>query len=94
MSLWKRTKQYIDYATGHHVFWFEEALSGASHRLQIIIGHESCPLCGHVWPRTNTNQLDPQAFEAAELAALAQSHANMDAYAKKNGVPRRRLLRR
>jgi hypothetical protein len=94
MSVWKRTKQHINYALGMHVLWFEEALSGASHRLQILIGHEFCPLCGHVWPKTNTGELDPQAFEAAELVALTQSHANMDAYGKKNGIPRRRLLRR
>lgn len=84
--LWRRTKEYIDARLGMHILHFEEMVSGAQHRLQIFISHESCPLCGHAWPVTNTGELDPKKLEEQELANLRKGHDNMHTYAKKWGV--------
>lgn len=90
MSRWQRKAHEIVKALGMHVFHLEEPISGAEHKLQICLSHDACPLCGHVVPKTNTGDLDPYAYEKAELAALDKAHANMDGYGKKWGVPVRK----
>jgi hypothetical protein len=90
---WQRVKHHVDKALGMHIFHFEEALSGAKHRLQILIGYDSCPLCGHIWPKTNTGEINPFDYEARELAALHAVHANMDHYAKRTGAPVKKVRR-
>ncbi len=83
---WKRVKRVVDKAIGMDIFHLEEDRSGAEHKLQIVIGHDSCPLCGHVVPKDNLGQIDPAAHERAELAALETSHANMDKYIARTGA--------
>lgn len=90
MSTWKRVKHHIDKTLGMHIFYLEESQSGAEHRLQIEIGHDSCFLCGHVIPKDNLGKIDPYEFERRELAALQFSHDNMDLYAKRTATPIRR----
>jgi hypothetical protein len=84
---WKRVREFVDHQTGMHVMHLENPVTKATHKLQIWIGMDSCPGCGHVMPKTNTGEIDPRAHEAAELAALDQVHDNIDAYARKHRVP-------
>ena len=88
---WSVVKEHVDKQIGHHIIHMQEAWSKAEHIVQIIIGKDSCPLCGHVWPKTNTGELDPRAIKAAELASLELVHKNMDAYAKKNSIAIRKV---
>lgn len=94
MSRWLRKSHEIVKSLGMHVFHLEEPVSGAEHKLQICIGHDSCPLCGHVIPKTNTGELAPYEYEKQELANLDHSHGNQDAYAKKHQVPVRKVVKR
>lgn len=87
MSRWQRVKHHVDKALGFHIFHLEEPSSGAQHKLQILISHDSCPTCGHVIPKTNTGEIDPFAIERAELALLNKVHENMDAYIRRTGAP-------
>lgn len=80
-------KEMVDLRTGMHLIPLIEPNSGAEHRLQIVIGHDACAACGHVKPKTNTDEIDPKQHIKQEMTALEQSHANQRAYAKKHGVP-------
>lgn len=77
--------QYIDVESGFHVIELRDDL-GTKHVLQIAIGHEACPACGGVYPKTNTNEIDPKAAAANAAAALNRSRENLLAYAEKHGV--------
>lgn len=83
---WDVTHQYVEKQTGYHVIHLQDAWSKARHILQIMIGKDHCPMCGHVHPKTNTGELDMRALIATEIAALETVHSNIDAHAKKWGV--------
>ena len=79
-------KEVVDLRTGFHIIPLIEPETGAEHKMQITIGHASCPHCGHVTPRGNLGQLDTQQLIADELEALNQSHLAMRQHATKNRV--------
>lgn len=87
---WSKVREHIDHQIGMHVIHLEHAFTKAQHKLQIWLGMDACPLCGHVVPKTNTGELDPHAFVAQEIAALERVHGNIEAYARKHRVPIRR----
>lgn len=85
--MWIVKGEYIDKRLGHHVVVLHEPESDAHHLVQIVLGHEHCPACGHVKAKTNTGQLDPQAIVKAELEELNKSHANIERYRQQHRVP-------
>lgn len=87
---WVIKGQHIDKKLGQHVVVLHNPESDAHHLVQILISHESCPLCGHVKRKTNTHELDPQAIVRAELDELEKSHAQVARYAQKHRVPTKR----
>lgn len=91
---WQRKTHHIIKAIGMHIFHMEEPVSGAQHKLQICIGHDSCPLCGHVMPKDNLGKIDPFDYERRELMALELSHANIDTYGKRTHTPIKSLVGR
>lgn len=88
--MWIVTDQVVDHQLGMHIVHLEDSLTKAQHKLQICIGADSCPHCGHVVPKTNTGELDPRALIAAETAALEQVHADINRYAKTHKVRARK----
>lgn len=82
-------KEILDLRTGMHVVPLHDPVSGAEHKLQINVGHDSCPHCGHCMPKTNLDELDVPKLIAEEIASLSASHANIRKYAQKHGVPMR-----
>jgi hypothetical protein len=83
---WDVVSQHIDKQLGHHIIHLQDAWSKSRHIIQIMIGKDHCPLCGHVHPKTNTGELDVRAIIARNVEALETVHANIDAHAKKWGV--------
>jgi hypothetical protein len=79
--------QHVDKALGRHYVRLHDPDSGAEHHLVIYLGHDACPTCGHVKPKTNTGELDFRAILAEELKNLTVSHAQSEQYAKKHGIP-------
>jgi hypothetical protein len=77
-------EQYLDTESGFHVIELRDGKK--KHLVQIAVGHDSCPACGAVHPKTNLGELDPKAAVAQINAALDESHGNMLAYAKKHGL--------
>ena len=77
-------EQYLDLESGHHVVKLRDGKT--EHIVQIAVGFDSCPACGHVHPKTNLGELDPKAAVAQVIESLNQSHANMQEYAKKHGL--------
>lgn len=80
-------KELLDLRTGMHIIPLHEPDSGAEHKLQIETVHDSCPLCGHVKPKTNLGEIDAKKLITDEIAALNLSHNNQRAYARKHSVP-------
>lgn len=87
---WELKSQHVDKQLGMHILHLEEAWSKARHIIQILIGMDSCPLCGHVQPKTNTGEIDVPAILARELSALERVHQIIDAHAKRWNVRIRR----
>lgn len=86
MAWQKKGQDFVDPRTGYHVIPLIEAESGAEHKLQITVGHDSCPHCGTVSPKTNLGEIDTQAIIAGEIASLNMSHGLIQEYAKKHRV--------
>jgi hypothetical protein len=84
-SMFQTHAQYIDPESGFHVIELRDEL-GTRHLIQIAIGHEACPACGSVYPKTNTGEIDPRAAAAEITAALNLSRKNLLAYAEKHGL--------
>lgn len=78
-------QQYLDTASGFHVIELRDE-RGNRHILQIGVGHDSCPACGAVHPKTNLGELDPTAAIVAHNESLNSSLENMLAYAKAHGL--------
>lgn len=73
-----------------HVIPLHDPDTGAEHKLQVMLVHDSCPLCGHCTPKTNLGEIDTPKLIAQEIASLNQSHGNIRTYAKKNRAPIRK----
>jgi hypothetical protein len=78
-------QQYLDLASGFHVIELRDE-RGNRHLVQISVGHDSCPACGAVHPKTNLGELDPKAAIAQINEALNTSQNNLMAYAAKHGL--------
>ena len=78
------TEQYLDTASGFHVIKLRHGKT--EHIVQIAVGHDTCPACGAVHPKTNIGELDPKAAVAQVIAELDYSQQNALAYAKKHGL--------
>lgn len=84
---WDLKAHEFDHTVQRHYAVLHDPVTGAEHHLVIYAGHDSCPTCGHVKPKTNTGQLDFKAILKEEIANLEKSHAQSVAYAKKFNVP-------
>lgn len=83
---WQVKAQHLDKRLGMVIVHLHEPESGAEHRLQICVGADSCPLCGHVHIKTNLGQVDARAILARELEQLQADHAQQEAYARKFNI--------
>lgn len=88
---WEVKLQQLDKRLGMVIIHLHEPDSRAEHKLQIMVGHDACPHCGHLTLKTNTGDLDPRALLAEEMKLLEASHAQQDAFARKHGIPLRRV---
>lgn len=77
--------QYLDLGSGFHIVELLDE-QGNKHLVQIAVGHEACPACGGVYPKTNVGEIDPKAAVANITAELEQSRQSLLQYAKKHGV--------
>ncbi len=77
--------QYLDLASGFHVIELRDG-RGQRHLLQLAVGAEGCPACGHVHVKDGIGAVDPVAAVAAVNEALNTSQRQMLAYAEKHGV--------
>lgn len=84
---WDLKHHHFDHTLQRHYAVLHDHETGAEHHLVIHTGHDSCPHCGHVQPKTNTGELDFKAILAEQLANLEQSHAQSVAYAKRHNIP-------
>lgn len=78
--------QHLDLASGFHVIELRDE-KGHTHIVQIAVGADSCPACGHAHPKDYLGQIDPKAMVAEVNANLNKSQADMLAYARKHGIP-------
>jgi len=84
---WQVKDQHVDLSLGRHYVVLHEPVTGAEHHVAIYVGHDSCPLCGNVQPKTNTGELDVKAILKQEMEVLEASHAQSRAHAQKHNVP-------
>jgi uncharacterized protein (UPF0212 family) len=77
-------EQYVDMASGFHVIELRDGKK--VHFVQISVGADACPACGHVTPKNNLAELDPKALVAEINQGLDKSQEAMTAYAKKHGL--------
>jgi len=83
---WSLKSDEVDLSLKRHYMVLEESQTGEQHHVAIYLGHDSCPLCGHVKPKTETGELDMQAILRQEIAALEASAAQTTAHARKHNV--------
>jgi hypothetical protein len=83
--MYSRHRQYLDMASGFHVIELRDE-HGNQHVVQLAVGHAICPTCGTVHPKTDLNDLDPEAAVAEVTRALNTSQQQMLAYAAKHGL--------
>lgn len=76
-------EQYLDLASGFHVIELRNQY-GHRHLVQIQLGHDACPACGAVHPKSNLDTLDPVAAVAEVREALNTSQRQLLAYAAKH----------
>lgn len=79
--------QYVDKALGQHIVHLHDDATGAHHVIQIIVGQESCAVCGHVRIAENVEELNPHAIIRGEVENLEKAHAQSHAYARKHNIP-------
>lgn len=79
-------KEVLDMQTGMHIIPLIHP-SGAEHKLQINVRHESCPHCGHVHPQTELGELDVKKIVEDEIALLNQNQAAVADYVARHRLP-------
>lgn len=77
--------QYLDIESQFHVIELRDGKK--RHLVQIAVGSDSCPACGHLTPKDNLGQIDPKAMVAQINESLDAVRDNMHAYAEKHGIP-------
>lgn len=76
-------EQYIDPHAGMHVIRLHEPETKREHLIQIHLGLDACPTCGHVTPR---EEFDATAHVAETIDKLNEHHAQVRRYAEKHRV--------
>ena len=84
---WQLKNHDFDHQVGRHYAVLHDPATGAEHHIVIHTGHDSCPTCGHVKPKTNTGDLDFKAILREELANLEQSRMQSAAYVHRHNIP-------
>lgn len=84
---WQIKQQYVHKGLGHHVVLLHDPASDSDHVLQIIVGHDSCPVCGHVKVAENVTELNPKELINREIAALEEAHGQAHEYATRHRIP-------
>jgi hypothetical protein len=79
-------EQYLDLASGFHTIELRDE-RGNQHIVQIAIGADACPACGHLHPKDGLGDLDPKALVLEVAESLNKSHDEMRAYGDKHGIP-------
>ncbi|MDE2102639.1 MAG: hypothetical protein KGL39_35665 [Patescibacteria group bacterium] len=77
--------QHIDSASGFHVIELRDG-QGNKHLVQIAIGHDSCPLCGHITQKDNLGTIDPKAMVNEIVESLNRSREAIASYSRKHGL--------
>lgn len=77
-------EQYLDLHTGMHVIRLHHPESKREHLVQVHVGLDACPACGHVTPRED---FDASAHVAETIEKLDDHHAQILAYAARHRVP-------
>ena len=78
-------QQYLDLGSGFHVIELRDE-RGNRHLVQLAIGHDACPACGAVYPKSNLDGLDPAAAVHQVAESLNTSQQQMLTYAGKHGL--------
>lgn len=86
-------KEFVDLGHGMHVIPLHDPVSGAEHKLQIVVGHDHCTHCGHVSSRSGLDEIDVKGHVQQQIDELNLSHDNQRAYARKHGIPVRGVKR-
>jgi hypothetical protein len=76
-------EQYLDRRSGFHVIELRDE-RGQQHFVQIAVGSDRCPACGHLIPKDNLGEIDPKALVAEVNVQLNAANANLAAYAEKH----------
>ena len=90
---WDVKHQHFEHDIQRHYAVLHDPTTGAEHHVIIYTGHDSCPTCGHVKPKTNTGEIDLKAIIKEELANLEQSHQQSAAFVKKHNLPVAKVTR-
>lgn len=80
-------RHYLHKARGMYVAHLEHKETGSEHKLQIMVGKEACPHCGHVTPKNNLGEFDPNKLHIAEIKQLNEDDRRMSAWASHHKVP-------
>jgi len=83
---WQKKKEHIDLRTGMHVVHLHNPDTKGEHILQLNIGHNSCPHCGHVKVQDKLEAFDIHQIVAAEIELLNQNHQAMLDHAERSKV--------
>lgn len=83
---WKVKEEHADLSLKRHYIVLEESLTGEQHHVAIYLGHDACPTCGHVTPKTETGEIDLKMILEEEIAGLEQSAQQTLAHAVKHRV--------
>jgi hypothetical protein len=85
--LYEIHEQFVDTKSAMHVLRLRRNTDGHEHLVQIFIGHDGCPACGHVRAGGDGAGLDPGKVVADVIKDLEASYLGMLDYAKKHKVP-------
>jgi hypothetical protein len=70
----------------HNVHLFDD-VTGAEHRIHLLLKADSCPACHRPFPKDSLGHLDPKAAVADALKMLGANLEAVMAYAHEHGVP-------
>lgn len=76
-------EQYLDRRSGFHLIELRDEAK-RQHFVQIAVGFDACPACGHVTPKDSLGEIDPKALVAEVNVQLDAANANLAAYAEKH----------
>lgn len=84
--MWALHREFFDHGSGMHVMHLRNSATGHMYIMQVHLGADECPHCGHKVAKDNVGGIDARAEMQHQLDTLNRMHQDHVAYIDRHKI--------